>query len=96
MIAGFAIILSRYLLSIENDDEDPDVYDNASSTVDVENTRDSDVRETVNDLEVEDQTVSDLEVEDRKTEDSTRRNVYKTGRSQYTYAMAARKGLEKG
>ena len=73
-------------MSIENDDEDPDVYDNASSAVDVKNTRNSDVRETVN----------DLEVEDRKTEDSTRRNVYKTGRSQYTYAMAARKGLEKG
>ena len=74
------------MLSMEDDDEDPDVYDNASSTVNIENTPDSDVSETVN----------DLEVEDRKTEDSTRRNVYKTGRSQYTYAMAARKGLEKG
>ena len=74
------------MLSIEDDDEDPDVYDNASSTVNVENTADSKIGETAN----------DLEVKDHKTEDSTRRNMYKTGRSQYTYAMAARKGLEKG
>ena len=79
-------VLFTILLSIEGDDEGPDVYDNASSTVNVENIPDCKIGETAN----------DLEVEDRKTEDSTRRNVYKTGRSQYTYAMAARKGLEKG
>ena len=79
-------VLFTILLSIEGDDEDPDVYDNASSTVNVENIPDCKIGETAN----------DLEVEDRKTGDSTRRNVYKTGRSQYTYAMAARKGLEKG
>ena len=71
---------------MEDDDEDPDVYDNASSTVNVENIPDCKIGETA----------KDREVEDRKTGDSTRRNVYKTGRSQYTYAMAARKGLEKG
>ena len=76
----------RSVLSMEDDDEDPDGYDNTSTTVNDENTADSEIGETAN----------NLEVEDHKTEDSTRRNVYKTGRSQYTYAMAAWKGLEKG
>ena len=71
---------------MEDDDEDPDEYDNTSSAVNNENATGSEIGETGN----------DLEVGDCQPEDPTRRNMYKTGRSQYTYAMAARKGLEKG